>query len=159
MIRPFKLEDVDYIINSHYNLYNKEFHYDLSFRAFIADRVHGFIERSDSNENIWILESEGKQRGSISIHKVNEDTAQLGLFLIEPDVRGAGYGQELVQTAIDFCKGLAFKTIILWTNSELVTARRIYAKNGFVLKESHTEMLSNKQLIEEKWALSIHTGE
>ncbi|MGO4349447.1 hypothetical protein AB4Z45_28595 [Paenibacillus sp. MCAF9] len=80
MIRPFQLEDVDYIINSHYNLYNKEFQYDLSFRAFIADRVHGFIERSDSNENIWILESEGKQRSSISIHKVNEDTAQLGLF-------------------------------------------------------------------------------
>lgn len=52
------------------------------------------------------LEVEGKQKGSISIKKVNENTAQLGLFLVEPDIRGAGNGQQLVQTAIDFCKEL-----------------------------------------------------
>ncbi|WP_372508751.1 GNAT family N-acetyltransferase [Pseudalkalibacillus decolorationis] len=35
----------------------------------------------------------------------------LRLFLVEPNVRGAGYGQQLVQTAIDFCKELGFKNL------------------------------------------------
>lgn len=155
MIRKFRLEDVDYIINSHYVLYNKEFNYDLSFRDFIADSVKGFINRTNNKENIWILEVEGKQKGSISIKKVNESTAQLGLFLVEPSVRGVGNGQQLVQTAIEFCKKMGFENIILWTNSELTSARRIYEKNGFELKETRIQTLSNKELIEERWELII----
>jgi GNAT superfamily N-acetyltransferase len=155
MIRTFRLEDADYIINSHYEIYNREYQYDLSFRDFIAESVKGFIKRSDSKENIWILEIEGKQRGSISIKKVNDKIAQLGLFLVEPSLRGSGYGKQLLQKAIDFCKEKGYQTIILWTNSELKSARRIYEKNGFQLKETRIQTLSNKELIEERWELSI----
>ncbi|MDP5277244.1 GNAT family N-acetyltransferase [Chengkuizengella axinellae] len=155
MIRTFRLDDVDYIINSHYKLYNREFNYDLSFRDFIEDKVKGFIKRSNNKENIWILEIQGKQNGSIGINKINEDTAQLGLFLVETNVRGSGYGQQLVQTAIDFCKKSGFNNIILWTNSELTSARRIYEKNGFELKETRIQTLSNKEIIEEQWELTI----
>lgn len=155
MIRSFRLDDADYIINSHFELYSKEFHYDLSFRDFIADSVTSFIVRSDNKEHIWILELEGERRGSICIKKVNNNSAQLGLFLVEPNVRGAGYGQQLVQAAIDFCKEADFKSIILWTNSELTSARRIYKKNGFKLKETRIQTLSNKELTEEKWELTL----
>ncbi|OAT72965.1 GNAT family N-acetyltransferase [Parageobacillus thermoglucosidasius] len=155
MIRMFKLEDADYIINSHYKIYNREYQYDLSFRDFIAESVNGFIKRSDSKENIWILEIEGEPKGSISIKKVNDKVAQLGLFLVEPDLRGSGYGKQLLQTAIAFCKEKGYQAVILWTNSELKTARRIYEKNGFQLKETRMRNLSNKELIEEKWELSI----
>lgn len=151
----FKLEDADYIINSHYKIYNREYQYDLSFRDFIAESVNGFIKRSDSKENIWILEIEGEPKGSISIKKVNDKVAQLGLFLVEPDLRGSGYGKQLLQTAIAFCKEKGYQAVILWTNSELKTARRIYEKNGFQLKETRIRNLSNKELIEEKWELSI----
>ena len=118
VIRMFKLEDADYIINSHYEIYNREYQYDLSFRDFIAESVNGFIKRSDSKENIWILEIEGEPKGSISIKKVNDKVAQLGLFLVEPDLRGSGYGKQLLQTAIAFCKEKGYQTVILWTNSE-----------------------------------------
>ncbi|QPA32542.1 GNAT family N-acetyltransferase [Thermaerobacillus caldiproteolyticus] len=151
----FKLEDADYIINSYYEIYNREYQYDLSFRDFIAESVNGFIKRSDSKENIWILEIEGEPKGSISIKKVNDKVAQLGLFLVEPDLRGSGYGKQLLQTAIAFCKEKGYQTVILWTNSELKSARCIYEKNGFQLKETRIRNLSNKELIEEKWELSI----
>ncbi|MEC0208849.1 GNAT family N-acetyltransferase [Paenibacillus ehimensis] len=155
MIRKFTLDDVDYVINSHYEIYNREFKYDLSFRDFIEKRVKGLVERSDNKENIWILEVDGKPNGSICIKKVNEDVAQLGLFLVEPSVRGTGYGHRLVRTAIDFCKETGFKKIILWTNRELISARRIYEKNGFQLKEARNQILSNKELVEERWELTI----
>ncbi|MCL7749576.1 GNAT family N-acetyltransferase [Halalkalibacter alkaliphilus] len=153
MIRTYRLEDQDYIVNSHYDLYNKEFGYDLTFREFIEESVRGFIERADSSENIFILEIGGKQSGSVSLKKVNDNTAQLGLFLVEPNVRGTGYGQKLVETAINFSKENGFKSIILWTNSELKAARRIYERFGFELKKTQTQILSNKELIEEKWEL------
>ncbi|MBU8878847.1 GNAT family N-acetyltransferase [Bacillus sp. FJAT-29790] len=111
MIRSFRLNDVDYIINSHYELYKREFNYDLSFRDFFKDSVKGFIERSDNKERIFILELEGKQSGSISIKKVTKDIAQLGLFLVDPSVRSSGYGQKLVETAIEFSKEIGFKII------------------------------------------------
>ncbi|MFS1514288.1 GNAT family N-acetyltransferase [Chengkuizengella sp. SCS-71B] len=155
MIRTFKQDDINYIINSHYKLYNREFNYDLSFRDFIENSVNGFIKRSNIKENIWILEIQGNKSGSISIKKVNEETAQLGLFLVDPNARGAGYGQQLVQTAIDFCKEFGFKKIVLWTNSELTSARRIYERNGFQLKEIRIQTLSKKELIEERWELFI----
>jgi hypothetical protein len=35
MIRSFQLEDADYIIYSHYEIYNREYQYDISFKEFI----------------------------------------------------------------------------------------------------------------------------
>ena len=63
MIRSFTHEDKDYIINSHYELYNKEYNYDLSFRDFIEEKVEDIIKKSYDNENTWILEIERAKRG------------------------------------------------------------------------------------------------
>ncbi|HZH62729.1 MAG TPA: GNAT family N-acetyltransferase [Metabacillus sp.] len=119
------------------------------------ERVNGFVAKSDNKENISVLEIEGKQRGSISILKVNDDVAQLGLLLVEPDLRGLGYGERLVQRAIDFCKEKGYQKIILWTNSELKSARCIYKRMGFELKLTRVQTLSNREVQEELWELSI----
>lgn len=152
MIRTFRPEDKGYIIQSHYELYNREFQYDLSFRDFIADSVTGFMDRSNPRENIWILEINGKQKGSISIKEASDDTAQLGLFLLDPSTRGCGYGQNLLETAIAFCKETSFENIILWTNSDHKAARKLYQRNGFERTETRVRLLSNKELTEEQWA-------
>ncbi|WP_059105283.1 GNAT family N-acetyltransferase [Shouchella shacheensis] len=155
MIRTFKAEDVDYIIHSHYQLYNREFGYDLSFKNFIAESVNRFIERSSAEENIWILELNGEQKGSISIKIVNERTAQLGLFLVDPSIRGGGWGKKLVEQAIRFCRSLNVQEVMLLTNKELEAARKIYERSGFKLMETWVENKSNKDLVEEKWVLAL----
>ncbi|WP_263705438.1 GNAT family N-acetyltransferase [Shouchella tritolerans] len=155
MIRTFRPADKDYIIQSHYELYNKEFQYDLSFRDFITDSVTGFMDRSNPRENIWILEINGKQKGSISIKEASDDTGQLGLFLLDPSTRGCGYGQKLLETAIDFCKETGFENVILWTNSELTAARKLYQQNGFERTETRVQLLSNKELTEERWERAL----
>lgn len=155
VIRAFELSDMDYIINSHYWLYNKEFQYDLSFKQFIAERVEGIVNRSDQKEHIWVLEVDGNQKGSICIMKKDDETAQLGLFLIEPELRGAGYGYQLMDMAITFSKEAGLRKIILWTNSELISARKLYERKGFTLKATHIQTLSNKELTEELWELTL----
>lgn len=42
MIRTYQPDDKDYIVNSHYELYNNEFGYDLTFKDFIEQSVNGF---------------------------------------------------------------------------------------------------------------------
>ena len=155
MIRTYQAEDKDYIINSHYEIFSKEQQYDLSFKDFIAEKVNSIIERADERECIWILESNGKNSGSICIQKADDDTAQLGLFLIEPDVRGGGFGKQLVQTAIAFSREKGYKSIILYTNDKLASARGIYQKHGFQLKETKTIHVSNQELQEECWELPL----
>ncbi len=156
MIRSFKAEDAGFIINSHYDIYANEYNFDLSFKNFIAKSVDDFIKRSDHvNENIWILEIDEEAKGSIGITKVNENVAQLRLFLVDPSLRGAGLGGQLVQKAIDFCREKNYKTIILWTNSELKAARHLYKKFGFRIMETRKETLSNQELVEERWELSL----
>lgn len=86
---------------------------------------------------------------------MNEDVAQLGLFLVDLSLRGTGLGKQLVQTAIDFCKEKNYKKVVLWTNSKLFAARRIYKNKGFQLIETRKQFLSNKELVEEQWELSL----
>lgn len=63
MIRSYTIKDVDYIVNSHYELYKKEFNYDSSFRSYVAETVNSFIVRSNKKENIFILELRKNQVG------------------------------------------------------------------------------------------------
>lgn len=156
MIRPFKLEDKDYIIDSHYHIYQKEYDYDLTFKDFIESSVNEYIKRLDnSKEKIWILEISGKSKGSIAITKYQEDIAQLRLFLIEPDIRGTGLGSSLLEAAIRFCKNANYANVILWTNQDLKAARKLYKRYGFILKEEKHSFLSNQHLIEERWELKL----
>jgi len=156
MIRNFRLEDINYIINSHYEIYNQEYDYDLSFKEFIANSLEDFIKRSDYlKENIWIAEINGEPKGSICITKFDESTAQIRLFIVDPKQRGTGIGKQLIEKSIDFCKLVNYKTITLWTNSDLKAARSLYENYGFKLMETKKVILSNQNLIEERWELNI----
>lgn len=116
---------VGYVISSHYDIYHFEYGYDLSFKEFISNSVHDFIEHANRNyEHIWILDFDGDQKGSIGLTRVDDKTAQIRLFLIDPELRGHGYGHQLVQCAIDFARSKNYSDVILWTNSDLQSARQ-----------------------------------
>lgn len=155
MIRTYTKHDLSFIVDSHNELYHQEFQYDETFKTFIQHKVEGFLARDHPRESIWIVEVNGGNKGSIAINEADDETAQLGLFLMHPSLRGKGYGQKLIQTAIQFCIDQHYKSIILFTNQELVSARMLYQKNGFSLIESWIDLKSNKELVEEKWRVEL----
>jgi len=157
-LRAYKEEDARAIVDAHAELYGREHGYDESFREIVDERVRGIVERSDSRERIWILESDGRHLGSICIKKAEEACAQLGLFLIHPDARGGGYGRygrELIRTALEFCRDRGYARVILWTNRDLVRARSMYSSFGFVLKDTRAAVHSGRELAEELWELLL----
>lgn len=156
MIRDFTREDLSYIKESHIRIYHQEYQFDESFQRFITNAVDFFQANFDKEkENIFILELDGKQRGSIGITKLSGDTAQLRWFLLETDARGQDWATKLMEGALKFAQSREYKKVLLWTNQKLTAARHLYERHGFKQVESKVEILSNQEIIEERWELEF----
>jgi N-acetylglutamate synthase-like GNAT family acetyltransferase len=111
----------------HGRLYSEEYGLDRTFEGYVAAGLGEFFKTFDeSKDRIWLAEAEGKIVGSIAISGLPEQTAQLRWFLVHPDARGGGLGRKLIAEAIAFCRAHDFRSVFLWTISELKTAAHLY---------------------------------
>lgn len=148
--------DLGWIVHRHGVLYAKEWGYDERFEALVAKVVAGFVENWDaSRERCWIAERDGEILGSIFAVAKSRTIAQLRLLLVEPSARGMGLGRRLVDQVIAFARQTGYRSVQLWTQSELEAARRIYKGAGFTIigKEGHESF--GKKLDAEVWELIL----
>ncbi|WP_166244434.1 GNAT family N-acetyltransferase [Paenibacillus turpanensis] len=157
MIRSYaNSEDTQYVVESHCRIYCADYGYDDSFVEFIVQAVEDFEKHRDATkENIWLVETGGSRKGSIAIVKYTEEAAQLRWFLLEPEVRNQGYGKQLLQAALQFCRENQYKCVFLWTNDSLTAARALYESFGFQVVKRKTRSLPDQTLNEEKWELIL----
>lgn len=155
MIRSMKSEeDLNYVIDVHWRIYTTEYNYDTSFIQFFTEAIRTYFNNSKPEEdNLWLLEIDEKPKGCIAIVRTEDDTAQLRWLLLEPEVRNRGYGNILMQHAMEFCREKGYQKIFLWTNNSLTTARALYSRYGFNIVKSRIRTLSNQELIEDRWEL------
>ena len=138
-------------------LYWREYRYDERFEALVATIVGEFVaHRAPDRERCWIAERNGEVVGSVFLVRHTEDTAKLRLLYVEPLARGLGIGGRLVLECIRFAREAGYKTITLWTQSELLPARRLYEKAGFVLvKEEPHRSFGRDDLVAETWQRAL----
>ncbi|MHA2390630.1 MAG: bifunctional helix-turn-helix transcriptional regulator/GNAT family N-acetyltransferase [Promethearchaeota archaeon] len=155
-IRSHKTGDIGYIIYRHGVIYAIENQLDETFEAYVAKYMAEFLENYDSNkERLWVVEKDSEIIGSIAIVSVDNKTAQLRWFLVEPYARNKGIGTKLMHEAISFCKNKGYQKVVLGTISELEAARRMYLKNGFKLVDSESHRIWGRNLTEEQWELKL----
>ncbi len=155
-IRTYRKEDISYVIRRHRELYEDEYSFGDEFGDYVEKYVTEFDKQCDTEkENIWIAETEGKPVGMIAIVKVDDTTAQLRWFLIEPHMRGIGLGYRLMKTAVDFCREKGYNHVFLWTVSILEAARTLYKGFGFRMTESKANDTWGGCLVEERWDMNM----
>ena len=106
-------------------------------------------------ENAWIAEVDGQRAGSIFVVRKSATVAQLRMLLLTPAARGMGLGGQLTDACIAFARAKGYRKMTLWTQSNLVAARAIYAARGFQLKASEPSEAFGQSLVSETWQLQF----
>ena len=68
---------------------------------------------------------------------------------------GSGLGSRLVEECVRFARGRDYRRLVLWTNSVLQSARRIYEEQGFRLVEEEEHRSFGKSLVGQNWELEL----
>jgi DNA-binding MarR family transcriptional regulator/GNAT superfamily N-acetyltransferase len=164
LLRPHRPGDMGWVISRHGALYTDEFAWDSTFEALVARIAADFLDRFDpKREACWIAERDGANVGSVflvqarddSTHTVLPGVAQLRMLLIEPSARGIGLGVRLVDECERFARRTGYEKIVLWTNRNLLAARGIYDKAGYVMIKSEAHCSFGHDLVGETWELKL----
>jgi DNA-binding MarR family transcriptional regulator/GNAT superfamily N-acetyltransferase len=157
-LRPHRPVDMGWVVHRQAVLYAQEHGWDETYEALISRIVADFIDRFDPRrERCWIAERDGEIVGSVFLikHPERAGVAQLRLLYVERRVRGLGIGRRLVHECTQFARQTGYKTITLWTNSVLTSARKIYEAEGYRLVREEPHHRFGHDLVGQTWELEL----
>jgi DNA-binding MarR family transcriptional regulator/GNAT superfamily N-acetyltransferase len=153
-LRPLRIGDIGWIIHRQGVLYAEEYGWDLTYEGLVAEILGTFVKQFDpAAENAWVAERNGAIVGSVFLVRESTAIAKLRLLYVEPGARGLGIGRHLVDSCVAFARERGYRTLRLWTNDILVSARRIYQAAGFRLVREEQHRSFGKDLVGQTWEL------
>ena len=156
VLRDLRPGDLGWIVHRQGLLYHQEYGWDETFDALVAEIAGGFVKRFDAKrERCWVAEREGEVVGSAFLVRASDRVAKLRLLYVEPSARGLGIGSRLVEECISFARAKGYRTLTLWTNDILVSARKIYQAAGFRLVKEERHHSFGKDLVGQNWDLAL----
>jgi DNA-binding MarR family transcriptional regulator/GNAT superfamily N-acetyltransferase len=160
-LRSPRVGDLGWITSRQAILYEREHGWDWTYEALVARILGEFVAQYDANrEDAWIAETRGNVVGSVFLVKTEDPhVAKLRLLYVEPSARGLGVGSRLVKTCIERARELGYRTLTLWTNSILSSARHIYEREGFSLIKEERHHSFGHNLLGQTWTLDLSLTE
>lgn len=156
IFRQLRLGDAGWITHRHGAMIAPEFGWDERFEALCARIIADFIDQYQPEwERSWVVERNGDILGSLFLVRQDEKTAKLRLLYVEPAARGMGLANKLIEKSIQFARSKGYKRVTLFTTSNNIDARRIYAKRGFRLMKEEPHAFCGQQLTGETWELML----
>ena len=148
--------DVGQITYLHGVVYEEEYGLDATFEAYVAKPLAEFaLNQGNPRQRIWVAERDGMVCGSAAIVEHSREEAQFRWLLLSRDTRGFGLGRRLVEWALGFCRDQGYRSVFLWTFSELEAAAHLYRSHGFKLTEEKTHLIWGRELTEQRYDLRI----
>jgi GNAT superfamily N-acetyltransferase len=107
--------------------------------AFVARAEEWMARRleADATWRCWVAETGRSVVGHLWLQLIEkvpnpgpelESIAYITNVYVQPEARGSGAGQMLVEAAMDFCREHAVDSAILWPTER---SRTLYARHGF----------------------------
>lgn len=156
IVRNHQPGDIGWVISKHGSLYAREYQWDETFEAFVAEIAAKFVMDFDPQwERCWIAEKDGVNIGSVFVVRQSKQVAKLRMLIVDPAARGLGVGHRLVEECIRFARAKGYKKLTLWTNDCLHAARRIYQQAGFVLVKEERHHSFGQDLVGQNWDLKL----
>ena len=158
VLRPHRPGDMGWVVHRQAVLYAQEYGWDETYEALIARIVADFIDHFDpKRERCWIAERESEVVGSVFLikHPERPGVAKLRLLYVERAARGLGIGRRLVSECTHFARQTGYRTITLWTNSVLTSARKIYEAEGYRLVHEEPHHSFGHDLVGQTWELEL----
>ncbi|PVM85921.1 bifunctional helix-turn-helix transcriptional regulator/GNAT family N-acetyltransferase [Caulobacter endophyticus] len=138
-------------------LYAGEYGWGRDHEALIAEIVARFHQDFDpAKDDAWIAEADGRMVGSIFLVRGEAPgTAKLRLLYVEPDARGMGVGQMLIEACVARARALGYRRLDLWTVTTLTAARKLYQRAGFQVVEETPCRRFGQDLVDQIWSLDL----
>ena len=95
------------------------------------DEVYG-----GPKDSFIVIEDDGQIAGTVGVKEDAKDTALLRRLFVDLKHRKKGYGTELLNKAIDFCKEKGYKSVYFRCTDRMSDAMRLCIKKGFKEIES-----------------------
>ncbi|WP_417719715.1 GNAT family N-acetyltransferase [Salipiger sp.] len=151
-LAPYTAADRDWLVGRHRALYARDEGFDESFPALVEEILIAFEAEHDAHrERGWIAREDGARLGSIFCVRLDDETAKLRLFLLEPEARGKRLGQRMLDTCMAFARAAGYRRIVLWTHESHRAACALYARNGFDLLRSEAKVSFGRAVVEQHW--------
>ena len=144
LIREFTNEDSNSVSSLILNIVDKEFNIKVDLNGLYLDIVH--LEECYNQLNggcLYVAETEDGNKiiGTAAIRNLKQfhSTCELKRMFVSKEYRKLGIGQKMLDITLDFARKAGYSKMLLYSSSDLIAARNLYLKNGFVDIERYND--------------------
>jgi GNAT superfamily N-acetyltransferase len=125
--------DLGAMVAQHGRLYRAEYQLNERFEAYVAAGIGAAaIGTADPPARFWLVRERHELLGSAALCPAGEGLGQFRWFLLDPSIRGRGFGRQLLNLALEHSRQAGYRALFLWTFDALEMAARLYQSAGFV---------------------------
>ena len=129
-LRTYTKNDAEGIKNLILSILTKEYPFD---KNVYSDSDLENIEEiyGGPKDAFMVIEENGEIVGTVGVKEDSKDTALLRRLFVDLKHRKKGYGTQLLDRAIDFCKDKGYKRVYFRCTDRMGDAMKLCLKKGF----------------------------